>query len=155
MYPMYAVAALAGVALAATEPTLDLMAQSLLQAAGMDPCTIAGVRPLPRDRLLAPHRRTVRRGWFDRQARVLYVALEGRHGEPLPRGVVAGVLVHEIAHACLGSGAHSEEWRDTYILLLRVATEVLGWHVRLEAGSCRLYGVCGAWQCPRCSFTRS
>lgn len=149
---MYAVAALAGMALAATEPSLNQMARDLLEAAGME-CTIAGVRALPRDRLLAPHRRTVRRGWFDRSTRVLYVALEGRHGEPLPRGVVAGVLVHELAHACLGSGAHTGEWRAMYVRLLRVATESLGWHVRLEAGSCRLYGVCGAWQCPRCAFS--
>lgn len=148
--------------LSAFTPALPLraMADELLRAAlqryPADPQvqvamrTIRAVEPDSPEDMVNHARKTVRRGKFDRATGVLKIATARHTGQPLPDGVVRGILVHEVAHAALPSGAHSPEWREVYLRLLRVATEDLGWHVSLECSACTFYGVCAAAQCPRC-----
>ena len=114
---------------------------------------ITAVRAFPPEELVDPNRKTVRRGKFSRGDGVLYLATQRPDGTPLPPEVVAGVLVHEVAHAAT-AGSHSAEWRDMYLALLRVATEDLGWKVALECSSCKFYGVCHEYQCPRCAWVQ-
>lgn len=139
------------------EHLLKLMVRDLVQAAGVSErasTAIKAVKIFPRHKLADARRGTVRRGWFDRGAGILYVAVHRRDGAPLPAPVVAGVVVHEVAHACVDSGAHDEEWRRTYVRLLEVATRVLRWDVTLECSSCSMYGVCEAAQCPLCAWKK-
>ena len=96
-------------------------------------------------------RMTVRRGKFDRCTGDLHVSVVNSAGSPLPPAVVRNAVVHEVAHAGMPDGRHSEQWRDMYVALLRVATEDLGWSVALECSACRFYRVCGARDCPRCA----
>ena len=112
---------------------------------------IVDVRPLPETEIVDHVRKTVRRGKYARSDGTIYVALKRRNSEELPLDIVTGILVHEVAHA-LTSGSHTAEWRDVYIMLLRTATEDLGWTVRLECGACKNYGICEPHQCPRCDW---
>lgn len=99
-------------------------------------------------------RMTVRRGRFDRERGVLHVTTRRPDGRPLHPGIVRGVIVHEVAHAAQADGKHSDAWRGTYVRLLRVATEDLGWPVALECSACRYYGVCARDDCPACARVR-
>lgn len=142
------------------DPDLDAQARDLLRAArGAYPddprfatATAVVRRVLPdesRD-IVNLERRTVRRGRFDRASGVLHIGTVRPDGSALPREVVRGILAHELAHAALPDGKHSDSWRDAYTKLLQVATERLGWSVVLECGACRFYGVCDAGSCPLC-----
>lgn len=113
--------------------------------------SINDVQPLPEGEIVDHVRETVRRGKYARSSGTIYVALKRRNLEPLSPDVVAGILVHEVAHA-LTSGSHTPEWREMYIKLLRTATEDLGWTVRLECGACKSYQICQPHQCPRCDW---
>lgn len=115
---------------------------------------IRDVRPLPIHLTLNPKRRTHKRGWFDRKQGILYIATHAPNGKPLPDAVISGVLVHEVAHACLDSGAHSAEWKNVYVDLLNIATHQLGWAITLECSSCPMYGLCHASECPLCAWKR-
>lgn len=97
-------------------------------------------------------RKTVRRGKFDRATGTLLIGTVHRNGRPLHPTIVRGVLVHEVAHAGLPDGKHSEEWRDLYLKLLKVATEDLRWEIQLECSSCKFYGMCGSEDCPKCTW---
>jgi hypothetical protein len=102
--------------------------------------------------LVNHHRRTVRRGRFSRSDGVVYIATVHADGTtPLPSDVVAGYLVHEVAHAVAGPH-HSMQWREAFLALLHIATSRLGWRVTLECGACPSYGVCEAYQCPACEW---
>lgn len=99
-------------------------------------------------------RNTVRRGKFDRKQGHLFIGMVHRDGAPLPMGIIKGILVHEVAHAGLPDGKHSDEWRAFYLLLLDVATNCLGWEISLECSSCKFYGVCHPKQCPLCAWKK-
>lgn len=142
------------------ETPLHCMAHDLLHAARQrypdDPRLDRGLSAVTwvgtlEDGLINYQRNTVRRGKFDRHNGHLRIAREGHKGKPLPLSVVHGILVHEVAHACLEDGKHSPEWSRLYAQLLRVATEDLGWDVQLECSTCKFYGVCSAQDCPLCS----
>ena len=90
----------------------------------------------------------IRRGHFERKTGMLLIA------PGLPADVEAGVIAHELAHATCRGGEHDKEWRTAYRILLRVATEQLGWHIKLECSTCRLYGICSVTQCPLCDWKR-
>ena len=90
----------------------------------------------------------VRRGHFERSTGTLLIA------PGLPADVEAGVIAHELAHAACRGGEHGKEWRTAYRILLQVATEQLGWPIKLECSACRLYGICTVTQCPLCDWKR-
>jgi hypothetical protein len=139
---------------AVTLDELRSMATALVAAAPELPglaANVRGVELFPLDEMADPVRKTVRRGKYNRLSGVVYVAVTSHTGVPLPRDVVAGVVAHELAHAAT-VGDHHDEWRAAYVQLLAVATERLGWSVRLECSSCPFYKVCGNAQCPRCTW---
>lgn len=111
--------------------------------------TIRDVRPFPPEDLVDHARGTVRRGKFVHSTGIMYVATHRANGRPLDPSIIAGVVVHEVAHAIAGRG-HTDMWRSVYESLLRVATEDLNWSVTLECSSCGFYKVCSKAQCPRC-----
>lgn len=130
------------------------MAQDLVAAAGVEcQCPIAAVRPFPPSLMVDRVRRTVKRGRLDRGTGTMYIAMQRHDGTPLPPAVVNGILVHEVAHACMGTGAHSDEWRRMFVRLLDVATRVLRWPVMLECSSCPMYKLCDkSAACPLCAW---
>ena len=97
-------------------------------------------------------RMTIRRGRFDRSRGVLYIGMVNHKGKALPTDIVKGILVHEVAHAALNTGKHSSEWQEIFAMLLRVATQELGWNITLECSSCRFYGLCDTMHCPKCAW---
>ena len=109
------------------------------------------VEEFPRDDMVDPVRRTVRRGKYDRNTGTVYVATTSQTGVPLPRAVIAGIIAHELGHAA-SVGNHLDEWRNAYLAMLDLATRVLGWKVMLECSSCGMYKVCTPEQCPACDW---
>lgn len=131
------------------------MAAALVQAASPEfpglAANVRGVEPFPLAEMTDPVRNTVRRGKYNRVTGVVYVSLTTAAGKPLHRDVVAGVIAHELAHAAT-VGEHGDAWREAYVKMLRIATDRLGWTVRLECSSCPFYSVCERDQCPLCSW---
>jgi thiamine biosynthesis protein ThiC len=112
---------------------------------------VRDVQQFPPDDMVDNVRKTVRRGKYDRATKTIYISTVSHTGRPLPPGVMNGIIAHELAHAASVSN-HQDEWRATYLAMLHLATNVLGWDVLLECSACGMYGVCDpVMQCARCT----
>lgn len=152
-----ALAVLAAAVVMGPRYSLQGMARELIQAVSKTHpdilYAVVAVKELPVDQMRGASGLTVRRGKYDRQAKVVYVSTLALNGNPLPRPVVAGTLVHELAHA-VSTATHSDEWRSTFEHFLRVATTHLKWDITLECSACPLYNMCRQEQCPACHWKR-
>lgn len=65
-------------------------------------------------------------------------------------------LLHELAHAGRkkepNETSHSKGWNDTWVWLLSIATQELGWVVEVKCSDCGFYGLCDRPTCPRCEW---
>lgn len=86
----------------------------------------------------------------------LFVALRDLSGAPRPASSIRKTIVHELAHATRsknsGEASHSQQWKQTWLWLLNVATAELGWEVDVRCAECSYYGLCDTHQCPRCRW---
>lgn len=95
-------------------------------------------------------------GKFKHSTGVLYVAPRDARGRPRTRASLLKTVVHELAHATRfkqpGETSHSQEWKQTWLWFLGVATQELGWRVDIRCAECTFYGLCDRDQCPKCTW---
>jgi hypothetical protein len=97
-----------------------------------------------------------RNGKFSHTSGVLYVAGRDHRDAPRTRASLLKTVVHELAHATRlrynAEGSHSQEWKQTWLWMLELATQQLGWDVEVRCAQCTFYGLCERSQCPRCTW---
>ncbi len=128
-----------------------------------DPRTVAiidkvrGVRALdPSDMRETPAPGSWHSGKFKHSTGELFVALHDHQGVPRTASSIRKTIVHEVAHATRykepGESSHSQQWKQTWLWLLNVATAELGWQVDVRCAECSYYGLCETHQCPKCHW---
>lgn len=97
-----------------------------------------------------------RSGKFRHSDGVLYVAARDFRGQTRTEASLLKTVVHELAHATrakyLGEGSHSQQWKQTWLWMLELATQRLGWNVEVKCAQCTYYGLCERSQCPKCTW---
>lgn len=97
-----------------------------------------------------------RNGKFKHSTGVLYVAATDFAGAPRTPGSLLKTVVHELAHATRdaagGEASHSPRWKQTWLWMLEIATQRLGWDVEVRCAQCTYYGLCERSQCPKCRW---
>ena len=97
-----------------------------------------------------------RNGKFKHSTGVLYVAGRDNNDELRTHSSLLKTVVHELAHATRfkepGESSHSQQWKQTWLWLLEVATQALGWDVEVRCSQCTYYGLCEPHQCPKCKW---
>lgn len=95
-------------------------------------------------------------GKFKHSTGELSVALTDYLGVPRTVSAVRKTIVHELAHASRvkepGETSHSQQWKQTWLWLLNVATTQLKWDVDVRCSECSFYGLCDTHQCPKCQW---
>ena len=99
---------------------------------------------------------TWRNGKFNHAQGVLYVAARDHRDAPRTRASLLKTVVHELAHATRlrynAEGSHSQDWKQTWLWMLELATRHLGWDVEVRCAQCTFYGLCEKSQCPKCTW---
>lgn len=118
---------------------------------------VRSVRALdPSETRSTPAPDTWHSGKFKHSTGELFVALADNRGAPRTASSVRKTIVHELAHATRhkepGETSHSQEWKQTWLWLLNVATAELGWGVDVRCAECSYYGLCETHQCPKCQW---
>lgn len=100
-----------------------------------------------------------RSGKFTHSTGVLYVTPVEQDGSPRTEQSLLKTIIHELAHATRfktsGEDSHSQEWKQTWLWLLQVATQDLGWRVEVKCAQCTYYGLCHEEQCPKCVWLQN
>lgn len=98
-------------------------------------------------------------GKFKHSIGTLFVAPRDPKGARRTESSLLKTIVHELAHATRhkepSEEAHSQQWRQTWLWFLSVATQQLGWNVDIKCAECTYYGLCERQQCPRCNWLQS
>lgn len=104
----------------------------------------------------APRGGSWRNGKFKHSTGVLSVAPRDPRGEMRTHSSLMKTIVHELAHATRtkepGEDAHSQQWKQTWLWFLQVATQELGWKVDIKCAECTFYGLCDKQHCPKCNW---
>ncbi|NBU17336.1 MAG: hypothetical protein EBS48_10085, partial [Actinobacteria bacterium] len=128
---------------------------------GDDPRTRAVLAKLADVRLLAdadaqPRDGSWRNGKFRHSTGTLFVAARDPKGGVRKPSSLLKTVVHELAHATRtkepGEASHSQQWKQTWLWFLHVATTELGWTVDIKCAECTYYGLCDRQQCPKCNW---
>lgn len=97
-----------------------------------------------------------RNGKFKHSTGVLYVGARDNNMALRSTSSLLKTVVHELAHATRfkssTEGSHSMQWRQTWLWLLEIATQKLGWEIEVKCAQCTYYGLCEPSQCPKCTW---
>lgn len=100
-----------------------------------------------------------RNGKFRHSTGVLYVSTRDAFDRPRTRSSLLKTVVHELAHATRykepGEPGHSQQWKQTWLWFLEIATAELGWGVDIKCAECTFYGLCDREQCPKCIWLQT
>lgn len=100
-----------------------------------------------------------RSGKFKHSTGVLYVTPVEQDGSARTEQSLLKTIIHELAHATrfktAGEDSHSQEWKQTWLWLLQLATQDLGWRVEVKCAQCTYYGLCDEAQCPKCVWLQN
>lgn len=103
-----------------------------------------------------PRDGTWKNGKFKHSTGVLYVAPRDQHGTLRTPSSLMKTIVHELAHATRnktpGETSHSQQWKQTWLWFLKIATQELGWQVDIKCAECTFYGLCDKSSCPKCTW---
>ena len=136
----------------------------LRRTCASDPRAIALIRKLKAVRLLPPcETRPANGSWkngkFKHSTGVMYVAPRTPDGKLRKPSSLLKTVVHELAHATrdkhAGEDSHSQQWKQTWLWFLSLATEHLGWVVDIKCAECTYYGLCSKQQCPKCNWLQN
>lgn len=98
-------------------------------------------------------------GKFKHSTGVLYVAPRTPAGQVRGEGSLLKTVVHELAHATRfkepGETSHSQQWKQTWLWFLSLATQDLGWIVDIKCAECTYYGLCDRSACPKCNWLQN
>jgi len=138
---------------------------SHLQAAHPgDPRTLAVLDKLQDVQLLdddeaRPRAGSWRNGKFKHSVGTLFVAPRTPRGDVRTPSSLLKTVVHELAHATRykepGEEAHSQQWKQTWLWFLSLATGDLGWEVDIKCAECTYYGLCDQSECPKCNWLQN
>ena len=141
-----------------------VFADHLRAAHGEDPRArvlldrLRGVKLLPAAES-APVAGSWRNGKFKHSTGVLFVTPRDLHGAPRTASSLLKTVVHELAHATrikeAGEASHSQQWKQTWLWFLSIATTDLGWRVDIKCAECTFYGLCDRSQCPKCVWLQT
>lgn len=116
------------------------------------------VQLLPDDES-APRRGSWRNGKFKHSVGTLFFAPRMPDGELRSQSSLLKTVVHELAHATRykepGEEAHSQQWKQTWLWFLSVATQDLGWSIDIKCAECTYYGLCERDVCPKCNWLQN
>ena len=114
--------------LLATEHAGDRRTRALLSK-------LTEVRLLPPEES-APRGGSWKNGKFKHSTGQLFVAPRDNRGQPRTHSSLLKTVVHELAHATRfkepGETSHSQEWKQTWLWFLAIATKDLGWRVDIK-----------------------
>lgn len=100
-----------------------------------------------------------RNGKFKHSVGTLFFAPRTPRGELRTQSSLLKTVVHELAHATRvkerGEESHSQQWKQTWLWFLGVATQELGWQVDIKCAECTYYGLCDRAACPRCTWLQN
>lgn len=139
-------------------------ARHLQTTHGQDPRTRALLAKLTSVRLLsaeesAPREGSWKNGKFQHSTGRLFVAPTDNKGRPRTQSSLLKTVVHELAHATRykepGETSHSQQWKQTWLWFLGIATQELGWVVDIKCAECTYYGLCDQSQCPKCNWMQN
>lgn len=130
-----------------------------------DPRTLAVQEKLNDVRLLSQSEAereesgTWKNGKFKHSTGVLYCAPRDTEGRTRTESSLHKTIVHELAHATRfkypGETSHSQQWKQTWLWFLQIATQELGWKVDIKCAECTFYGLCDRSVCPKCNWMQN
>lgn len=107
----------------------------------------------------APNGGSWKNGKFKHSTGQLFVAPRDTKGALRTHSSLLKTVVHELAHATRckqpGETSHSQEWKQTWLWFLGIATNDLGWRVDIKCAECTFYGLCDRSQCPKCNWLQN
>lgn len=107
----------------------------------------------------APRSGSWRNGKFKHSTGTLSVAPRDLRGNVRSASSLLKTVVHELAHATRhkdrGEASHSQQWKQTWLWFLTIATQELGWVVDIKCAECSFYGLCDKSQCPKCNWLQT
>ena len=116
------------------------------------------VQLLPEDEI-QPRAGSWRNGKFKHSRGTLFFAPREPSGRQRSESSLLKTVVHELAHATRfkepGEEAHSQQWKQTWLWFLSVATQELGWRVDIKCAECTYYGLCERERCPKCNWLQN
>lgn len=106
-----------------------------------------------------PNSGSWKNGKFKHSTGTLFVAPRDLHGTVRTESSMLKTVVHELAHATrykeFGEASHSQQWKQTWLWFLGIATQDLGWTVDIKCAECSFYGLCDKAQCPKCNWLQN
>lgn len=107
----------------------------------------------------APEKGSWKNGKFKHSTGTLYVAVREPSGDMRSQSSLFKTIVHELAHATRykepGEESHSQQWKQTWLWFLSIATQDLGWKVDIKCAECTYYGLCDKAACPKCNWLQN
>jgi len=107
----------------------------------------------------APRNGSWRNGKFKHSTGTLFIAPRDPSGRLRTRSSLLKTVVHELAHATRykepGEQSHSQQWKQTWLWFLEIATSELGWRVDIKCAECTYYGLCDRSSCPKCNWLQN
>lgn len=96
-------------------------------------------------------------GLFDHTTGILRIASRDGTGNMRDERSLNKSITHELAHGTrdkyFGETSHSDEWKKSWKLFLKIATEELNWEVEAPCSSQQFYGL-SYEDCPNCVWDK-